>query len=234
MARAGELLTRVEQIEAELAAQAGEVTGTVRVAAFQTAALALAMPVLDRLAEAHPGLRVELVEEEAERSLPLLARGGVDVAIAEEYDHAPRPTCPSCTASTWTPTRCCWRWRPAASTPARSHWRRCATPRGRPPARGPRTPTCSPASAAPSAASSRRSAIGSNDMRLLLELVAGDRAAALVPALGRPERDPRVSVHRVAEGRFSRALFVAVRAGDRERPSTAAVVAAIREARPAG
>src|ERR671931_198093 len=34
---------------------------------------------------------VELFEAEAETSLPLLVRGGVDVAIAEEYEHAPRP-----------------------------------------------------------------------------------------------------------------------------------------------
>ena len=37
---------------------------------------------------------MELAELEAEESLPLLARGGVDVAIAEEYEHAPRPHLP--------------------------------------------------------------------------------------------------------------------------------------------
>jgi hypothetical protein len=58
-------------------------------------------------------------------------------------------------------------------------------------------------------------------------MVAGG-AAALVPALGRPERDARVAVRRIAEGRVTRALFVAVRESDRSRPSTAAVVAAIR------
>ena len=92
--RAGELLARVEEIEAELAAQSADVRGTVRVAAFQTAAQALAVPALDRLAAAHPRLRVELAEVEAEESLPLLARGGLDVAIAEEYEHAPRPRLP--------------------------------------------------------------------------------------------------------------------------------------------
>src|SRR5688500_11542717 len=54
LARADELLARVERIEAELAAQGGEVRGVVRIAAFQTAALSLVTPVLDRLAEAHP------------------------------------------------------------------------------------------------------------------------------------------------------------------------------------
>ena len=94
VARAGELLERVEQIEAELAAQAGEVRGTVRVAAFQTAVPALVLPAVDRLSEEHPRLRVEVVEAEAEEPLPLLQRGGVDIAIAEEYEHAPRPAAP--------------------------------------------------------------------------------------------------------------------------------------------
>jgi hypothetical protein len=67
-------------------------------------------------------------------------------------------------------------------------------------------------------------------MQLLLALVADGRAAAIVPALGRPERDPRVAVRSIAEGRFSRELFVATRASDQARPATAAVAAAIREA----
>ena len=67
-----------------------------------------------------------------------------------------------------------------------------------------------------------------NDLQLLLELVAGGDVAAIVPSLGQPERDTRVVVRPIAEGHFSRALFVATRASDRARPSTAAVVAAIR------
>jgi hypothetical protein len=76
------------------------------------------------------------------------------------------------------------------------------------------------------------------NLRLPLELVAGGRAAALVPALGtdrvdarrptHPERDARVAVRALAEGRFSRALFLAFRGSDRLRPSTAAVVDALR------
>jgi len=94
VARADELLARIEEIDAELAAQAEQVAGTVRIGAFQTAASAIVLPALDRLAERHPQLRVELFEAEAEESLPVLVRGGLDVAIAEEYEHAPRPHMP--------------------------------------------------------------------------------------------------------------------------------------------
>ena len=68
------------------------------------------------------------------------------------------------------------------------------------------------------------------EMQTLLDIVAGGDVAAIVPLLGRPEREERVAVRRLAEGRYTRALFVATRASDRSRPSTAAVVAAIKDA----
>ena len=55
-------------------------------------------------------------------------------------------------------------------------------------------------------------------------------SVALLPALGRPERDPRIAVRPIADGVYTRALFVATRESDRTRPSTAAVVRALREA----
>jgi DNA-binding transcriptional LysR family regulator len=67
-----------------------------------------------------------------------------------------------------------------------------------------------------------------NDIRMLLDLVAVAGVAALLPSLGRPEEDPRVEVRPLTGGPISRALFVATRAADRGRPSTAAVVDAIR------
>src|SRR5215468_10943654 len=77
VARADELLLRLEAIDAELAAHTEEVRGTVLIGSFQTAASAIVMPALDLLAERHPRLRVELIEAEAEESLPALARGRI-------------------------------------------------------------------------------------------------------------------------------------------------------------
>jgi DNA-binding transcriptional LysR family regulator len=230
VARADELLARIEEIDAELAAQAEEVRGTIRVGAFQTAASAIVIPALDRLAERHPRLRVELVEAEAEESLPVLERGGLDVAIAEEYEHAPRPRSAQLRREYLEPDEMV-----------------LALPRAHPAARGRRPVSLASLHAIEWVAARADTAFGDmfarvcrsvggfepeirhrvNEMELLLDIVASG-AAALVPALGRPERDDRVAVRSIAEGRVSRALFVAVRESDRTRPSTAAVVAAIR------
>ena len=230
VARADELLARIEEIDAELAAQAEEVRGTIRVGAFQTAASAIVIPALDRLAERHPRLRVELVEAEAEESLPVLERGGLDVAIAEEYEHAPRPRSAHLRREYLAPDEMV-----------------LALPRGHRAARGRRPVSLASLHAIEWVAARADTAFGDmfarvcrsvggfepeirhrvNEMELLLDIVASG-AAALVPALGRPERDDRVAVRSIAEGRVSRALFVAVRESDRTRPSTAAVVAAFR------
>jgi DNA-binding transcriptional LysR family regulator len=230
-ARAGAVLAGLEELEADLAREAGEVRGVVRVASFQTATRALVMPALPRLATTYPSLRVELTELEAEDSLPLLARGGVDVAIAEEYEHAPRPHLPelhrdelepdelvltlplghraaegegpvalgSLRKETWATAR-------AGTNYADMFVRTCRIAGGFEPTTDHRV----------------------NDIQMLLDLVAIGGVAALLPSLGKPEEDPRVVVRPLVEGPFTRALFVATRAADRGRPSTAAVVDAIR------
>jgi len=228
--RAEELLARIEEIDAELAAQAEEVAGTVRIGAFQTAASAIVLPALDRLTKSHPGLRVELFEAEAEESLPLLVRGGLDVAIAEEYEHAPRPHMPQLHREYLEPDEMV-----------------LVLPRDHPAAEDTGSVSLKSLHAIEWVAARADTAFGDmfarvcravggfepairhrvNEMQLLLDVVAAGGAAALVPALGRPEREPGAAVRKVAEGRVTRALFVAVRASDRSRPSTAAVVAAL-------
>jgi DNA-binding transcriptional LysR family regulator len=230
--RAEELLTRVEEVEAELAAHAQQVRGTVRVGAFQTVAMALVLPAIEGLA--HPELHVELVESEAEESLPAVVRGELEVAIAEEYDHAPRPRLPQLHRDYLEPDHLVIalpRGHPAAERQgpvslAALRDDRWAAPRA-------------PSAFADMVARLCRSVGGfepdvrhrAYDLHLLIELVAVRGAVALLPAIGRPERDPRIAVRPIAEGDFTRALFVATRASDRARPSTSAVVKALRAAR---
>jgi DNA-binding transcriptional LysR family regulator len=230
VARADELLARIEEIDAELAAQAEEVAGTVRVGAFQTAASAIVIPALDRLAASHPRLRVELVEAEAEESLPALERGAVDVAIAEEYEHSPRPRSARLHREYLEPDEMV-----------------LALPRTHPQATRKRPLALASLSEIEWVAASADTAFGDmfvrlcravggfeprirhrvNEMQLLLDIVASGAAAALVPALGRPDSDPRVAVRQLAEGPFARALFVAIRGSERRRPTTKAVVDAL-------
>jgi DNA-binding transcriptional LysR family regulator len=83
------LLARAALAEADLAAAAGAVSGRGRIAAFQSAALRLALPALAALARDAPRLRCELVEAEPEWALPALARGDVDLVIGDEWAHQP-------------------------------------------------------------------------------------------------------------------------------------------------
>lgn len=78
----------IETAEAELAALRHEVTGTLRVAAFPTAARALMPSVIVALGQDHPNLRVTLKDYETPESLAALRLDDIDVALVDEYDEA--------------------------------------------------------------------------------------------------------------------------------------------------
>lgn len=88
------VLAELEQAQAHLESSRGEVIGTVRVAAFQTAVLALVPAVLLRLQDRYPDLRVEVTEMEPELSLPALVAGDFDLVLGEEYPNHPLPRLP--------------------------------------------------------------------------------------------------------------------------------------------
>ncbi len=85
------LLEEMERAEAELAQSLDETVGTLRVAAFQTAVLALVPHALSQLMRQHPSLRVEVTELEPEVALPALAAGEFDLVLGEEYPGHPLP-----------------------------------------------------------------------------------------------------------------------------------------------
>jgi DNA-binding transcriptional LysR family regulator len=91
VAHAQVLLEEMERTEAALAESLHEIAGTLRVAAFQTAVLALVPPALSQLARQHPLLRVEVTELEPEVALPALAAGEFDLVLGEEYPGQPLP-----------------------------------------------------------------------------------------------------------------------------------------------
>lgn len=92
VAHAERLLEGMEAATAEVSAVgAGRPTGTVRVAAFQSAFLRVVAPTVRALTSSHPGIRVEATEAEVEQSVPELRLQRLDVLVGDEYEGQPRP-----------------------------------------------------------------------------------------------------------------------------------------------
>ncbi len=228
------VIARLDLAEAELAAATGdEVMGRVRIAAFQTAASGLVMPLLGALPAQYPKLRLELDEMEAEEALELLPRGEVDIAVAEEYDYAPRRRDPSlafrdvcrdplvlvlpadhplCAAN------------PDTASLAALRDERWAAPRSGTAFTDSLVRACRALGGFEPDIRHR-----SNDLAVLEQLVAAGEGVALLPSLGRPGRIPGVAVRRCAEAPLDRRVFLAARRGSTGRPALQAVSRALRE-----
>jgi DNA-binding transcriptional LysR family regulator len=227
------LLERAALAEADLAAAAGTVTGRGRIAGFQSVALRLALPAMAALARDAPRLRCELIESEPEQALPALALGDVDLVLADEWQHQPvslpagleRHELLRDTVRLLLPARHAAARRHREAVPlaelAGEAWttghagmgwdeltqRTCRQHGGFEPDIRHRT----------------------NDATISLALVARGLAVMLLPDLPLPDRHPGVALRSIAEGPVSRAIFAATRAADAARPSTQALVAAVRD-----
>lgn len=88
------ILADLEGAKAAVARSMEQVTGTVRIASFQTGILHLVSPLLRTLAQSHPGITAEVVQAESEPALEHLAAFAYDLAIIEEYPHRRLPSSP--------------------------------------------------------------------------------------------------------------------------------------------
>jgi len=225
------LLARIEEAEADLEAAAEQVTGTVRVATFQSAGLYLLAPALRRLAAEHPALRVEVIDMEPEASMPAVALGSLDLALGDEYPFLPRPPDPRLDL-----------------VPLVEEQFRLMLPSDHPLAKDGRP--------VPVAALRDEGwAIGkdhghfaelviracralggfepdvrhrSDDLLMLLALVAHGQAVTLLPDLVRAEREPLVAVRDLAEAPLRRTVLSAIRHGSARRPALIALLEALR------
>ncbi|MGW9592182.1 LysR substrate-binding domain-containing protein [Streptomyces chartreusis] len=84
------VLAQLDQAAAEIAISMVEVTGTVRIASFQTAALSLIPATLELLRDIHPLLHVRIIQMEGENAVPALMCRDVDLIIDVEYPRTPR------------------------------------------------------------------------------------------------------------------------------------------------
>ena len=85
------ILDQLEHAQVAVAESLTEVTGTVRIAVFQTAAHALLPPALLALQAQHPALRVDVPESDPETSLVGVASRDFDLMLAEQYPGRTRP-----------------------------------------------------------------------------------------------------------------------------------------------
>jgi DNA-binding transcriptional LysR family regulator len=100
VARTEIILRELERAEADIAASRREVTGTVRVATFQTAAHTLVLDAIDRLAQRRPQLTVTVAHLDAAAAIPALMARDFDVVLSEDYPGAPSAPHPGVSTTT--------------------------------------------------------------------------------------------------------------------------------------
>lgn len=89
-AHARDLIASLEAVEADIARLDGKLHGTLRVGALPTLGYTMLPSALTHLATTAPELDVHVHQLEPEDSLPALARGDLDLALAGEYSLVPR------------------------------------------------------------------------------------------------------------------------------------------------
>ncbi|MGE3284477.1 MAG: LysR family transcriptional regulator [Pseudonocardia sp.] len=87
--RATEIVGRVDAAASELAAQVGLRTGRVRLAANASVLSTIVPRAAAKLAEAHPGLTLSVIDRHPVEALQMLRHGDVDVALVFRHADAP-------------------------------------------------------------------------------------------------------------------------------------------------
>jgi DNA-binding transcriptional LysR family regulator len=228
------LLERAALAEADLAAAASTVAGRGRIAGFQSVALRLALPAMEALSRDAPGLRCELVEAEPEQALPALALGDVDLVLGDEWQHQPWRL-PSGLESHELLEDPVYLVLPARHPAARRH--RDAVPLAE--LDGEAWATGHPGMGWEDITQRTCREHGgfdpdirhrTNDATVGVALVARGLAVTLLPELALPRPHPGTALRSIAGAPVRRAIRAVTRTADAARPSTQALLAAIREA----
>jgi DNA-binding transcriptional LysR family regulator len=227
------VLAQLEAAEADVAAYAGGVVGTVRVVGFATGLAELVAPAAAALRASHPRLALVVVEQEAPDCFASLARGDADIAISMSSRQAP----PSDDRR--------FRRRPLISDTLDA-----VLPEGHPlaatdvvalsdlavePFVGPPDGTqCHDVTIAGCAAAGFTPAIEHRtlDFHTAMALVAAGLGVALVPRLGQAVVPPGAVVRPLRDPAPARHVFAATRAAAERRPTVAAVLDALAPADP--
>jgi DNA-binding transcriptional LysR family regulator len=87
--RAVEILGRVDAAAGELAAQVGLRTGRVRLAANASVLATIVPAAAATLAEAHPGITLNVIDRHPVEALQMLRQGEIDIALAPRHADTP-------------------------------------------------------------------------------------------------------------------------------------------------
>jgi DNA-binding transcriptional LysR family regulator len=223
------VLERLEQAEAEVAASLTRVSGTVRLACFQTAALSLVPPMLNNLRAEHPQLRVEVTQLDPEESMPALLARDYDLAVSEEFPGQAEPQRAGLDREDVGPDPLRLALPPAlASAPLHDLAELAGSPwimeSAQTPSRRWVTALCRAAGFEPDVVHE------SNDMLLHARLVRTGHVVALLPDLVWQGEPPPMAIRDLPGGRQHRQIITAARVGSGKRPAIMAVRAALRAA----
>ncbi|WP_018654709.1 LysR family transcriptional regulator [Actinomadura flavalba] len=83
------ILSLVERAQSDLEAHRGAVVGRLSMAAFATAVRGLVPEALASLRRDHPDLAVSVHETDPMQSIPLVARGDLDMAVVQDWNNQP-------------------------------------------------------------------------------------------------------------------------------------------------
>ncbi|WP_375791724.1 LysR family transcriptional regulator [Kineococcus radiotolerans] len=222
------VLAQLERAEADLAALHDDVTGTLRVASFQSVLFVLVPAALTRLARSHPALRVEIGQHEPGPAFSLLAAHDVDLVLGEEYPGYPQPRAADADDEDLVldelrlavPREGPWSGARSLADVDGAPW--VVEPRGTEPGAW-ILAECRRAGFEPDVR------ISSPDVLLHVRLVETGHAVALLPDLAWAGRRPALRLVDLP-ARPARRLFTRVRRGAAERPAVQAFRQALREA----
>ncbi|MGI6877736.1 LysR family transcriptional regulator [Microbacterium sp. gxy059] len=221
-------IAELERAEARLSALHALVAGRLRVATFQTGLLSLLPGAITALEGAHPEVRVDVAQRQADEAVAGLLGGGFDLVVGEEYPDVPAPRSDRVHREDLGPdelslalppdgpwsraegladlAEALWALDPAPTAPGR--W-----------ARG----LCAEAGFEP------RVRFDGTDLLMHLHLVEAGRAVAILPGLIGIERTRGVRIVPLA-GAPSRRLFTLVRASRADDPALRALRAELAAA----
>jgi DNA-binding transcriptional LysR family regulator len=227
VAHADVILAECESALADVAALAHEVTGTVRVSVFQTAAQSVGLPAFADVSRRYPNLELLIEGLEPVRAMPALRAGQIDIALSNEWDFVPAEPDPATTRFDLLAepiVALLPRDHPFAGRPVRlkdlaaEKW--CV-------AHEDMTSRQAVERAANAAGFTPRVVLESNYFRAIGAAVEAGLGVGIAPAMT-DLRGLDIAIQPLVEPRMSRRIFAAVRAGSGESPAIHAVLDAMK------